>query len=68
MVQQSRQFLRLRQVEAKSGYKRSTIYEKIKSGEFPKPYPLGDRAVGWLADDVEGWIEARIQARDKTAV
>lgn len=57
-----RQFLRLKQVEAKSGYKRSQLYAKIKTGEFPKPYALGARAVGWLSDDVESWIDSRIQA------
>ena len=59
-----RRFLRLPEVKHASGYGRTAIYEKIKAGEFPKPYPLGARAVGWLADDVEAWIESRIQARD----
>lgn len=60
--QQPRQFLRLKQVEAKTGYRRSTLYAKIKAGEFPNSYALGARAVGWLNSDVENWIEARIQA------
>ena len=61
-----RRFLRLQNVKAKVGYGRSAIYEKIKTGEFPKPYPLGARAVGWLADDIEAWIEARIRAAGAT--
>ena len=38
--------------------------QKIKSGEFPRPYPLSDngRAVAWLSDDVNKWIESRIKA------
>ena len=59
-----RRFLRLKQVKALVGYSRTSIYEKIKAGEFPKPYPLGARAVGWLADDIEAWIESRIKARE----
>ena len=43
------------------GY-RASFSKKIKSGEFPKSYPLGPRAVGWLAEDVEAWIDSRIQA------
>lgn len=60
-----RHFLRLKQVKAQVGYSRSSIYEKIKAGEFPKPYPLGARAVGWLSDDIEAWVESRIQAREE---
>ena len=64
MAQQTtRRFLRLPEVIHTSGYGRTAIYEKIKTGEFPKPYPLGARAVGWLVDDVDAWIESRIQAR-----
>ena len=62
MAQQPRQFLRLKQVTQQVGYRRSAIYAKVKVGEFPKPYPLGPRAVGWLSDDVEAWIESRIAA------
>ena len=59
------QFLRLRQVELQVGLKRSSIYQRIKDGDFPKSYPLGPRAVGWLAEDIDGWIESRIRASRK---
>ncbi|MEQ1881281.1 MAG: AlpA family phage regulatory protein [Burkholderiales bacterium] len=37
----------------------------IKDGVFPKPVPLGPRAVGWLESDVSDWIAARVKfARD----
>ena len=52
--------LRLSEVSAKTGLARSTIYERIKDESFPKPISLGDRAVGFLAREVEEWIEARI--------
>ncbi len=62
MTQQTRRFLRLPDVKHASGYGRTAIYQKIKAGEFPKPYALGARAVGWLADDIDAWIESRIKA------
>lgn len=62
MTQQSRRFFRLPEVKHQVGLGRTAIYQKIKSGEFPKPYPLGARAVGWLSDEIEAWIESRIQA------
>ena len=51
---------RIRQVERTTGMARSTIYRKIANGSFPKPISLGDRAVGWLAADIQSWLEERI--------
>ncbi len=62
MTQQSRRFLRLPAVKHAVGYGRTSIYQKIKSGEFPKPYSLGARAVAWLEEDIDKWIESRITA------
>ena len=52
--------LRLRQVKARTGLSRSTIYLKIKVGEFPAQVSLGPRAVGWLEAEIEHWIASRI--------
>ena len=52
--------LRRRQVEAETGYSRSTIYLRISQGLFPKPVHLGSRAVGWPAREVAALNEARI--------
>ena len=57
----SHKVLRLPSVKDKSGLSRSTIYLRIKKGEFPKPISLGDRAVGWLEKDIEDWLEQRIK-------
>lgn len=45
------------------GLGRSTIYEMIKAGDFPAPVSLGARAVGWLSDEVDAWIESRAAKR-----
>lgn len=52
--------LRRKQVEACTGFPRSTLYLKIARGEFPKPIKIGARAVGWIEADVIAWIESRI--------
>lgn len=44
--------LRLPEVKRETGLSKATIYRKIKAGEFPKPVPLSDNAVGWF----QGWI------------
>ena len=59
--------LRRRQVETLTGLKRSTIYERMARGRFPRPVHLGSRSVGWLANEIEGWIAARVaESRPET--
>lgn len=53
--------LRRRQVEQRTGLSRSTLYQYMKDGYFPKPVPLGPRAVGWLESEVSDWITMRIK-------
>ena len=57
--------LRLHQVMARTGLSRSTIYHKMSVDEFPHSLSLGQRSVGWLADDVNDWIVARIEESRK---
>ena len=61
-IEQTRRFVRLNEVKKQISLGRTAIYEKIKAGEFPKPYPLGARAVGFLASEIDAWIDARIKA------
>lgn len=55
--------LRRKQVEAESGYGRSTIYSRVAAGLFTKPVSLGGRAVGWPAYEVAVLNAARISGR-----
>ncbi len=48
--------LRIKQVTELTGLSRSSIYCKVKNGSFPKQVHLGERAVGWLSSDIDGWI------------
>jgi prophage regulatory protein len=56
--------LRRKQVEARTGLSRSTIYLRIQEGKFPKPVNLGLRAVGWLENEIEAWLATLIENRD----
>ena len=57
--------LRVPDVLAAAGVSRSTLYEMMESGKFPKPVkPNDDRAVRWVASEVLAWQKARIAARD----
>lgn len=53
--------LRLPAVKDRTGLSRSSVYEKIATGHFPKPISLGARAVGWLESDIDAWIASRIR-------
>jgi prophage regulatory protein len=59
-----RRILRLPEVEQRTGKKHASIYADIAKGTFPAPVPLGLRAVGWLEDEIDDWLEARIAERD----
>ena len=54
--------LRLPAVKERTGLSRSSVYQKIGSGEFPKAIPLGARAVGWLESEIDAWIETKVAA------
>lgn len=53
--------IRRNEVERITGLKRSSIYLKIKEGDFPKPIKIGLRAVAWLEADIAGWIAAKVE-------
>ena len=55
--------LRLSDVEQKSGFKHSLIYNLMSQRKFPKSVRLGVRAVGWDAAEVDQWIADRLQDR-----
>lgn len=56
--------IRLKQVIETTGLGRSTIYKFIEEQTFPKPVPLGGRAVGWLEEEVVDWVLSRVAIRD----
>lgn len=50
-------------VEARTGLSRSTIYQLISEGAFPKPIRLaGTRTVTWVESEIDLWVKAQIEA------
>lgn len=49
--------LRLPEVEAVVGVKKSKIYSLVQEGQFPAPVRLGPRSVRWRLTDVQAWID-----------
>ena len=48
-------------VQTKTTLSRSSIYELIARGEFPKPLKIYGRRVAWLESAVDAWIQSRIE-------
>ncbi len=66
--------LRRKQVEARTGLSRSTIYAKLRPNPkrpndydptFPTPIPVGAKAVGWIESELEAWLVAQINKSRK---
>ena len=55
--------LRRKDVERRTGFKRSHIYNLMRQRKFPQAIPLGERAVGWDSREIDQWIEERKQQR-----
>lgn len=57
--------IRRKQVEARTGLSRSSIYAAISAGTFPAPIGLGEKSVGWLEHEISAWILSRVEASRK---
>jgi prophage regulatory protein len=55
-------FLRLKEVLAICGKSRSSIYDAIRKGEFPKPVKLGANSSAWINSEIDEWIQRCIRA------
>ncbi len=49
--------IRLPEVMARVGLKRSAIYQRMSEGRFPKSRSLGPKCAVWVEREVEEWIE-----------
>ena len=67
-IQAALTILRRKQVEAHSGYSRSTIYLRVSQGLYPKPVSLGARAVGWPSGELAAVNAARIAGKSDAEI
>ena len=66
--------IRLNEVLSRTGYGRTSIYRKMAEGTFPKCLKLSgpskdtskfdSSAIAWIEEEVEKWVEDRIEERD----
>ncbi len=48
--------LRLPEVISRVGLKRSSIYQRMAEGRFPKARSLGPRCAVWVETEIDAWI------------
>lgn len=60
---QNRRIMRLPEVKTKTGFGRAWIYQLMSEGKFPKARRIGARAVGWPSDEIEQWVNDRMEGR-----
>lgn len=59
--------LRRRAVEQITGLSRSTIYDLMARGQFPRPVKLTAKAVGWPEGIIAKWLAERAAQSGKAA-
>lgn len=62
LTQSPPRLLRRREVEARTGLSRTSIYRNMRNGSFPAPIRVGPRAVRWLEQEIEAWLAGRPRA------
>ena len=58
----ARRLLDRHDVERMVRMSRSTLYDAMAAGEFPKPIRVGKRSVRWFEDEIVEWMESRERA------
>ena len=52
--------LRVPEIKRRTGLSRTTIWRKVRSGEFPPPVQLSANAIGWFENSFEQqWVKPR---------
>ena len=59
-------FLRLPEVQERTGFNRSFIYKSVNDKTFPAPSEVGGRAAVWLESEVNTWM-SRVAGDTKAA-
>lgn len=60
-------FSRMKSVVSRTGLSRSSIYEMIRRGQFPRQVHFGPRTSVWSDEEVDAWIAQRVADSRKEA-
>ena len=51
--------LSVREVVARVGLHRSTIWKQVRAGTFPAPHELAENKIGWPETTIAAWLDSR---------
>lgn len=54
-------FVKLPEVLFRTGISRTTLYDEMSKGRFPRNYTLLNRGVAWREKDIDAWIAEKIE-------
>ncbi|MDM2972774.1 AlpA family transcriptional regulator [Citrobacter sp. CK198] len=61
----SQSFIRLSEVQRRTGYSKAWIYRLMSQGKFPSSVKIGSRAIAFVESEVDDWINQRIEESRK---
>ncbi len=51
--------LRPTEVMARTGLSRTTVWRRVRAGQFPPPVVLGEQSIGWPESVINEWCDSR---------
>lgn len=67
-VENGMRILRPAEAWRRTGLSRSSAYRLEAAGLYPRRVKITKHASGYIAGEIEGWIEARMNERDERGV
>jgi prophage regulatory protein len=66
-IEFSKNLLRIKQVQQRTGLSKSYIYQLCSQDQFPKSIQIvaGGSSVAWVESEILEWIDSRIKERDE---
>ncbi len=61
-AEQTRRFIKLREVKTLTTLSTSELYRRIAAGTFPRQVMLGPKSAVWIEAEVMAWCDERIAA------
>ncbi|ELO0986038.1 AlpA family transcriptional regulator [Citrobacter freundii] len=61
----SQSFIRLSEVQRRTGYSKAWIYRLMGLGKFPSSVKIGSRSIAFVESEVDDWINQRIEESRK---
>ncbi|MEI8715650.1 helix-turn-helix transcriptional regulator [Mesorhizobium sp. ISC11] len=62
------QIIAIKEVCKRVGISRTTVWQLTKDGKFPRLVKITPKRKGYVAEEIDAWIKARIDERDAEAV